>query len=805
MQTEHAIEIPKHLRTKNNRFIRLGRKGKIPIDPAWGLDEAHWKQLPNKSWKHRTEGKIYRTKDGIYYGPIRNYAWNDPIITEWIATGNNYGVLGGFANLIGFDADDHRLQKIYEDNFKDTFTVKSGGTNKDPEHPTKLHYYIQGDEALTKTIPLCDYAVKDNPNLGHLRWFAGQLVGPTCNHPEGTIYKIVKDVPVLKVETKKLLKVLGKYIKGDSVRTKIPQQKTDSSKNATVKEQKNAFAGLQMSILVDLSKLTDRGNGEYQGPHPLHLSTTGWDCTINTNKNTWRCFGHNSGGGVGEFIAVKHKLMECADCQKGELRGELFKKVRLLAINKYGLKNDDRPEIKEVPTSDLINFSEFDPIFENTHQHLHAFELISTELGLIGKEFYPIKKFLCYDIESQRQETIGFFVGRERFDNRAHSLFVGGGGRGKGTIKTLSKLGNNYAELSASRTNIEQLVGKKRKVKGEDGKTKYITDKSYFGKKKLNIDEGQAMLKEDDKGSAAIMHDFRQAMDIFGYNELDKKQVDADWHRFCPETRISIFTHDIILPPLFFDTGTYRRLFAFELKPQKVSENTATANLYRESRTQEFKDYIREPAPIVNDLVFTKDCIDIAAKYIKIWNRFVLQHPSQRIRTIAKQGFFSVKQYYFRIIAILSIQKNQKIVTKKTVQQACFDCTQFLLETFELYANKSEVKLSRDVWRTDELFEARLFEWMHFNQAYNREATPISIYNVQEQIGEIWGCNDRQAQSHYKRLKSNGLINSKKGQHDSKAWLNFKPELEGFVEFDEENLPGLKTFLITQKNERCER
>jgi hypothetical protein len=446
---------------------------------------------------------------------------------------------------------------------------------------------------------------------------------------------------------------------------------------------------------------------------------------------------------------------------------------------------------EDVPSLPFVDFSEFNQFFENTHTHLHAFNLIDKELGLIGEEYYAIKKYICYDTESQRQTTIAFPVGKDYFDNRIHNIICAGSGRGKSAIKHISKMATSQAEISAARTNIEQLVGKVRKIK----KGEWKEDKSIFGEKKLLVDEGQCLLCEEDKGAAALMHEFRIAMDIFGFNQLEKKQVDTNWLRYCPETRVSFFIHDVIFPPVFFDVGTYRRFFAFELKPQKVNENAAIQNLYIENVSEQIKEYITTPAYEVFSLQFDKKTIDAIVKAIKVWNRFGLQHDNQRIRAIQKMLFFSVKQYFFRIVGILSIQKAEKIVSETTAELACFDCIQFLLKTFEVYANKSRIVLSRDVWKTSDQKEAMLFEWLHYNNALSMEKSNLSISEVQDKIGDFFGVNERQARSIFQKLRKDGYIDAKKGKHESKAWLGFEPSLDGFVEFNEDKVPTLKEYL----------
>jgi hypothetical protein len=49
---------------------------------------------------------------------------------------------------------------------------------------------------------------------------------------------------------------------------------------------------------------------------------------------------------------------------------------------------DKEIEENDVPNLALVDFSEYEHLFENTHSHLPAFDLINSELGLKGKEYY---------------------------------------------------------------------------------------------------------------------------------------------------------------------------------------------------------------------------------------------------------------------------------------------------------------------------------------------------------------------------------------------------------------------------------
>lgn len=435
-------------------------------------------------------------------------------------------------------------------------------------------------------------------------------------------------------------------------------------------------------------------------------------------------------------------------------------------------------ELKDnsVPNLALVNFSEFEPVFENTHKHLPAYELITKELGLEGKEYYVVSKAWNYRIESLRQSTIKCSIGKEWCDNRIHTLCMGGAGTGKGILKNSLRLHSESVECSGARTNLEQLIGKFDK-KGNELP-------GYFKKKNLDVDEAHTLVTEEDKNLAGIMREFRIAMDVYGNNMVDKKNVDAKhFLSYCPETRFGFYVHDTILPPVFFDLGTSRRMFAFELKPTQVGEDSAIKGLLTENYTNKLKEYINSDVFPATFKGFSKEAVQELIFWIKLWNKFCLLNTNQRVRILGRRMFFSGKIYFMRMSLILSLLRNESEVEVDTVKQACFDCVHFLLSTIQLYANKSVLTLSRDIWKTSDQKEAMFLEWLNYQGALDKDSSKVTISQAQEMIQDIFGVNQRQSISIYSRLRKMGFVMDYKGQHSSLVWMGFNPNLEEFVDF----------------------
>jgi len=148
------IEIPKQLKDSNFKFIKLRKGRKEPIETDW--------QNTN------------------------NYSYDDPMFQEHLKKGNNYGIVGGFGNLILIDSDSEVITEMAEQ-LPETFTVKTGS----PES-YKKHYFFRAEKKI-KPIRLSKHKLGD---LGDVRSVGQYVVGCNSVHPKGDNYRIEKDLPI---------------------------------------------------------------------------------------------------------------------------------------------------------------------------------------------------------------------------------------------------------------------------------------------------------------------------------------------------------------------------------------------------------------------------------------------------------------------------------------------------------------------------------------------------------------------------------------------------------------------------------
>jgi len=178
-----AITITKQLHNKDFRFNLLRKKDKKPVELEW--------QEKN------------------------NYKFNDEKLLEWIGKGNNYGIIGGFNNLIIIDADSEEINEKCK-LLPKTFKVKTGS----PEE-CKNHYYFITDKPLAP-IRLTKEKVGD---IGDIRSTGQYVVAPNSIHPKGNSYIVVEDIPIKKINCEFLKSIFKDYI--DVIKNTEVRQKKD--------------------------------------------------------------------------------------------------------------------------------------------------------------------------------------------------------------------------------------------------------------------------------------------------------------------------------------------------------------------------------------------------------------------------------------------------------------------------------------------------------------------------------------------------------------------------------------------------
>lgn len=179
-------EIPKQLQKPDFRFVLLGvwdkwKNTKTGEETSF-LPEMYEKLKQNKEWKPL--GKAPYEKNWQNKG----YKFNDIKLQNHKG---NYGVIGGYGNLIILDKDDSKLNIDI-----DTFTIETGTGGK--------HYYLISNYENNHVF-INEY--------GELRANNYQVVGANSIHPNGNVYKIIKDIPIKYISKEKLYKLIKPYLR----------------------------------------------------------------------------------------------------------------------------------------------------------------------------------------------------------------------------------------------------------------------------------------------------------------------------------------------------------------------------------------------------------------------------------------------------------------------------------------------------------------------------------------------------------------------------------------------------------------
>ena len=157
-----------------------------------------------------------------------NIPFDNPVLEFHMNGGGNYGIIGGYENLILIDADSQEITDIAE-TLPETFTVKSGS----PEE-YKKHFFFIADKPVKPIRLSSENGVGD---LGDVRSVGQYVVGPNCIHPSGNPYKIIKDVGIKTITEEEIRKAFSKYIDStDSTEFKEYQVETKLRNSRFVRE-----------------------------------------------------------------------------------------------------------------------------------------------------------------------------------------------------------------------------------------------------------------------------------------------------------------------------------------------------------------------------------------------------------------------------------------------------------------------------------------------------------------------------------------------------------------------------------------
>jgi hypothetical protein len=305
--------------TTTNDNAKIGYKSSGPVEIPRQLQRPEFRFNILKGWtkerKHPMEPNWYEK---------HNYTFNDQKLNKYLDMGRNYGVCGGFGDLLIADLDD--LQRLAElgviDKLPETFVVKSGGGKG--QH----WYYICHD--WTEKVVMFDPVLKDDngnfEHLGEIQWKRFFVVGPGSKHDRTDLtYEIINPHEIAEISKQQLMEII-RCLKLNEKKEKKPFVKTYNNNNNEVR----CIDIVQPDHENERVGSTGR---EIYGENPFHGATHPEDrgkstnFSINIDKNVWTCRACDSGGGPVELQAVKMGIIRCNQAGKGCLNKEQYIEV----------------------------------------------------------------------------------------------------------------------------------------------------------------------------------------------------------------------------------------------------------------------------------------------------------------------------------------------------------------------------------------------------------------------------------------------------------------------------------------------
>ncbi len=501
---------------------------------------------------------------------------------------------------------------------------------------------------------------------------------------------------------------------------------------------------------------------------------------------------------------VREETEKVAKDEYGEGKTEQIKeKVAEMYVKTqdYEVNIDDDETIEFSGSKSDLDFDLLYDLLKDT-KHLELFDAMNISLGLDGDAYLPAKKGLYYFENSIKQDTTVVKINQKvRFDNRSHLLVFGEASAGKSTIKShVKNICNSeiYHEISGL-SHEKQLIGTQvQKGKGDKKETEVIP--GIMSYKVVVNDETQDLLNEKNEMYAHAQRTKRLAMDTYGENEFNDKNVKTEKEnrlKYCSESRVLDLAHPKKLTSPFFDNGGFRRYplitslnpdkelklnditdFKFDLENTKINMKEVFEEFYKKNR--------KTPE-------FTENTLNIISLYHKALLFYLLKHKNQNAFRFGLLTRYSLRNMFCKNVLILSISKNESKVENQTTLDACYDTLLFILESIKTIDGLGNMGISSDVWGGVCENDAQALEYLFRKGCVGNGQSSVSIRKFWTILSHLYGCKITQARAHFYRLKREGFIDSRKdGQYDSLVWLKFQPKE---INLNSQNYDGLTEWL----------
>lgn len=488
-----------------------------------------------------------------------------------------------------------------------------------------------------------------------------------------------------------------------------------------------------------------------------------------------------------EFISSQFPELERENINSFFL--ELFERVNENTMKKY--YSPDKAKIESKENIEIIpENSKFQLIYPTSH--LKYFNDLFKATGLIGDEYKQILKSVWYNLVSMKIATKQLKLGSIIADGRINILIFLPSGSGKGEIKNtikgiLSKLGKDFIEPTSFHP--EQFVGKVRVGKGEDGKRSYDKIPGHLSLDFVIIDEGKELLISKDLAYAESRKYLRTALERYPNNTVTKKSVDIEHKHalsYQPYCCICIFVQPFHIGEEIVLDGDLRRFIV----SYTLMAGTDRINSYR-NRIRKERDYegsinkfanFLDSIELSDEFELTDEAIDTFEElFILLIKRGLTR--STKVRNFVEIADYTIQNMLLKFSAIQATQNNKYTIEPQHVELAFLDYAEILEHTYDFIEKKILGNMDYgENWAGAVQKDQDLLKWLYEKGATSEGESTVSIDEYKNKIMEMYHLKEKQAGRKKKKHEENGWIESKKGQHDSKVWLKFKPEEESFLE-----------------------
>jgi hypothetical protein len=474
-----------------------------------------------------------------------------------------------------------------------------------------------------------------------------------------------------------------------------------------------------------------------------------------------------------------------------------------------------KPELIDLFQDNERKENPYNNLFYET-KHLPMFKEFDKLISLYGKQYLCIKKARWYQlIGGILQKKIK--LGKTETDTRVQVMYPLPTEAGKNSliyaIKSLVRAGikkenNKLFNISEPISySAESLVGKyiDRLIPNPLGnKPKFIKDRQenrgHFDNDFLELDECTKLITSNEEEIVQAREYFSKAENTIGYNEVEKRLVDdlpTEAVSYCPKNTDSFyFQPSEKLPENIMTQGFMRRKIIpiGNIKKFLIEANLDLINAKLESEEDSKGDisvrlikYLEKIKTNLSALgyegsyTFTEEAKQSIAKYTLIILDNQGKSHSEKIANFCKINKYTTTEYLIKMSCILASAYGTTQVNEKFVALAFMDLTEFMQNTYDfIYSN---VKGSFDYgtqWQGAGYYDIQCLKYLYDNKALSFESSNITNSDFEAKIMEIYPNNikEEMAKKHRLRMAKENWINCKQeGQHSSKVWLKFNPEL----------------------------